>query len=309
MAAALEWEPVEVDDGSDRVAWLEARRTGISASDAPAILGISPFSNPFELAAVKRGLVDSDRGDSELLKWGHIVEQPMLEMFLEETGLTGGLTKSLFRTPDPDEQFMLATPDGWVREDDEIGGIECKLKMFHAKEWERDGIPDHVITQTQHQMRVMGWNFVYVLALLDGYRLRFHRVERNDDVMGSVVMPAEHAWWQAFQADEPMDPTAGDPRWTNETLRRLYPEDSGETIRLNGIEWLQTVERMATAKENEKRWKREADTAAAKLKAAIGANSFAVLDDGTELSLKTTRRKESISKATSFRSLRTVASK
>lgn len=292
-----------VDPGIDRESWLEARKTGVSASDAPAILGISPFSNPFKLAKEKRGELPRDERQNELLDWGHVVEEPMLELFKRETGLDGELSSALYRTRNPDERFMLATPDGWIRDGSEIGGLECKLKLFHAREWEENGLPDHVITQTQHQMRVMDWNFVFVLVLLDGYRLRFQRIERNDEVMGEFVVPLEAEWWSDFQEGRPFDPSVGTPSATTEVLKRLYPEDSGETISLKGTQWIEHLEMMIDARKQANQWKKIAERHSNALKAAMGDATFANLDDGTRLSLKTVRVKESVTKAYSFRRL------
>jgi len=305
--AAAQYAPDFVADSNDRPAWLEARRSGIGSSDAPVILGISPFSNPFELAVKKRGihtLVDDDDDESELLKWGHYVEGPMLSLFLKETGLKGELNSILYRSTEPGHEFMLSTPDATIIDGGEVGGAECKLKIFDAKEWEREGIPDSVITQAQHSMRVMGWRFKYVLALLDGYRLRFKRIERNDEILDEIVIPAERIWWDDFTNDRPFDPTIGKQSATDRALRRLYPEDSGETIQLAGHEWLQALGEWREAKKNSKAWKDIADSKMNRMKAAIGKATFATLDDGTELTLKTTRRDGYPVEPTSFRTLR-----
>lgn len=303
--AAPAYEPEFVCDSTDRPLWLVKRREGVGSSDAPATLGISPFSNPFRLSLVKSGLIEDDE-ETELMRWGRYVEAPMLRAFLDETGLKGELMPQLFRSREPNHEYMMATPDAWIQDGDEIGGAECKLKLYQADEWEKGGFPDYVITQAQHAMRVMGWRFMFILALLDGYRMRWQRIERNDDVMGSVVIPAERRWWDTFQAGGAFDPTIGKQSATDWALKRLYPEDSGETIRLKGTEMLNHWAAYLDAKKQEKAWKETALRHSNALKASIGAATFAVLDDGTQLSLKTTRVSAHEVAGHSYRSIRKV---
>lgn len=303
--AAPSYDPEFVCDSTDRPLWLVKRREGVGSSDAPGTLGISPFTNPFKLSLVKKGLIEDDE-ESELMKWGRYVEGPMLQAFLDETKLTGELMPQLYRSTEPGHEFMMATPDAWIEEAGEIGGAECKLKIYNADDWEKGGFPDYVITQAQHAMRVMGWRFMYILALLDGYRLRFQRIERNDDIMGVVVIPSERDWWDDFVNDRPFDPSIGSQSATAWALKRLYPEDSGETIRLKGHEFLERFAAMQNAKKQAKRWKEIAERHGNLFKADIGAATFATLDDGTELSLKTTRVSGHTVAAHSYRSIRKV---
>lgn len=296
-----------VNEHADRDAWLEARRTGIGSSDAPAILGIpGAFGSAYKISALKLGLLGpEDDDESELLKWGHYSEGPMIEAFSDETGWSAKRSGDMFRSGDPERDFQLATIDGVCQRDDgKVGGIECKLKIFGADEWERDGVPDFVVCQTQHTMGVMGWDWMVVLALLDGYRLRWKIVERQDDVIGDVIVPSERTFWQRILDGELADASIGRPDATADALKRLYPEDSGATIALEGDEYLRALAEWQQARDDEKAAKRRKDAAKNLLVAGMKDATFAQLDNGSMLTLKTTRRGEFVTKASSFRVLR-----
>lgn len=297
----------------DRAGWLAQRRTGIGSSDAPSVLGIEgAYGSPLSVAAAKLGLEAQPGEDteSELMRWGNYAEAPMIQAFVDEAkGWAAARSGDMYRSSDPDTAFMLATLDGVVvKPDGEHGGIECKLKIFGSDEWEGHGVPEAVVCQVQHTMAVMDWEFVIVLALLDGYRLRWREVPRNRELIGDVIVPAERAFWDALQSGRAIDASKGNPDATARALARLYPEDDGTTVAL-GEEYVSHHEQWLLAKEEEARWKRLKEQHRHALAEAIGSATFGSLPDGKVLSLKTTKRAGySVSPAT-FRTLREVAGK
>ena len=75
-----------IGNSNQREEWLRLRRTGIGASDSPAILGASPWSSGLAVYAEK---IDTDapiEEESERLMWGHILEPVILERFVKVTG-------------------------------------------------------------------------------------------------------------------------------------------------------------------------------------------------------------------------------
>lgn len=285
--AAAQFLPEFVHDGIDRDSWLDARRGGLGSSDAPGVLGISPFASPFEIAMQKLQKMPPTENYSELLKWGKFSEPATLAMFLDETKLKGTLSNQLFRSTVPDHEFMMATPDALIIEGDTVGGAELKMKLFHSKDWEINGIPDYVMTQAQHQLHVMRWPFIYVVVMLDGYRLRWERVEPNEEIMQTVVIPAERQFWDDIQHDRPIDPSLGAPDSAYRAIRHLHPDDNGNTIRLRGIDWQVRLAKWEKAKKQERSWKRVKEQQRNALMHAIGRNTYGQLDDGTQISLKT----------------------
>lgn len=65
----------------DRAEWLEARRDGLGASDAAAVLGISPWKTNVQLWEEKCRLVQpEDIGDKPAVQYGNDAE-PLLRQF------------------------------------------------------------------------------------------------------------------------------------------------------------------------------------------------------------------------------------
>lgn len=66
--------------------WLEHRRTGITGSDAAALLGLDPFRSRIEVWAEKVGMLRSRSLDEvEAVKWGSILEAPIIREVLART--------------------------------------------------------------------------------------------------------------------------------------------------------------------------------------------------------------------------------
>lgn len=285
-------------------AWLGERTNGIGGSDAPQILGISPFGGPAKVAAVKLGYHVEDV-ESELHKWGHYSEAPLISAFQDETGIESRLSGFLWRSDNPKTPWLQATIDGECVDGGEPGGIQCKTALFSASAWD-EGVPEYIQCQVQHEMAVRDWAFVYVLVLLRGYQFRWAKVERDEDFIDGTLLPSLGEFWRKLQANEPISPVgAPDHEW--EALKALFPTPvSGKVFDLVGIDWMTRVDEWELAKERARDADKRAKALRNEIVAAIGDAEFATLDDGRRLSLKLTERAEYVAKATSFRTLRLV---
>jgi len=310
MSAA---SPVLVCDSSNRLVWLDARKDGIGSSDSPCILRLEKaWGSPFTVSCLKRGLAlpaDMEDEESELMKWGHYSEGPMLQAFADETGHTAQLSGAMFRSGDPATPFAMTTLDGIVTEKGgKVGGAECKFVRYTARDWEIDGIPEHVACQDLHTMDVMNWDFMYVIALLDGYKLRWKKQERDDEILGDIIRPAEADFWQRLMDGEQFDAgVGGRPDMAASWLKSLHPDDDGTTIRLEGDHWIEVMDNWRVAAEEEKAEKRLKEKAKNSLVQEIGDATFARLDDGRRISLKTqtrTTKPTTETKTSTFRVLR-----
>jgi hypothetical protein len=229
----------------------------------------------------------------------------MIAKFAAETGFVAKLSGDMYRRDHPELGFQMTTLDGTVTEDSgKTGGIECKLSIFTASEWEREGVPEHVVCQDQHTMATMGWDFVYTLALLDGYRLRWKKVDRDDEVIGDILVPAERDFWTRLQADDDFDAGIGRPDQSVDFLKHLHPNDDGSTARLEGDDLIAAMDAWRIHGDEAKAHKRSQDQAKNTLVQACGNSTFGRLDDGRKISLKTQTRKAHEQKASTFRVLR-----
>ncbi len=295
------------DANANRSLWIEERRRGVGASDAPAILGISRFGSPTSVAAAKLGLLgDDEDAETELQRWGRFVEKPMIEAFNAETGLKARPSNVLYQREHDRLGFMMATPDGEVAlATGEVGGLECKLKIFGADEWEREGVPDEVQVQAQHQMAVMGWGFVYVLGLLDGYRLRWRKVERDEARITGEIEPAEIDFWDRLLGGRAQPILTGNPAATKAALAKMFARETPGLVRLEGPDALGHFNawKQATAAEKAAAMAKEHHRNA--LVALMGEHTDASLDGGIRLTYRAqTRGPYEVKHSTTFRVLR-----
>lgn len=142
---------IEVEQGSE--AWHEWRKTGIGASDAPVIEGISPYKTLRALHFEKMGSsVELDEDDSKefIFAQGHKVEKVIREQFFELTNVV--MHPACFQHADV--PYVLASLDGFDKT--KLGVLEGKLVGQDALAKARDGqIPPHHFSQIQHQLAVL----------------------------------------------------------------------------------------------------------------------------------------------------------
>lgn len=285
--------------------WHVERAKGLGGSDAPQVLGISPFGGPARVAASKLGYHVED-AESELHEWGHYVEEPLIRRFYAETGIEGKRSGTLYRSADPATPWLQATIDGEIP--GQPGGIQCKLAVYSWDAWD-EGVPEYVDAQVQHEMAVMGWDFVYVLALLRGYQFRWKQVERRPAFLRDRLLPAEADFWARLQAGESIAPLgAPDREW--EALKARFPRPVvGKSVDLIGADWPGIVARWREAADRKTKHEKAAKELRNQIIAAMGDAEFATLDDGTTLSAKVSERAEHMVSASTARTLRLVGAK
>lgn len=104
--------------------------------------------------------------------------------------------------PDPDKAWMLANIDREVVGTDEVQILECKTAgEFGARLW-RDGVPEYVQIQVQHQLAVTGKQAADVAVLMHGQNLQIHRIER-DEALITKLIELEAKFWHYVQTDTP----------------------------------------------------------------------------------------------------------
>ena len=218
--------------GLSRDKWLKVRKQGIGSSDAAAAVGVNPYQSQLELWMVKTGRdaglpkPDSDDPGSPVY-WGHVLEPIVAEQYSRQTGRKVRRVNAVLQHPDPDKHWMLANLDYSVVADEEVQVLECKTAgEFGARLW-KDGVPDYIQCQVQHQLAVTGKQAADVCVLLCGQSLKIFRIERNEELIEALIT-LERQFWDYVETDTPppVDGTASAER----ALRHLYPEDHGETL-------------------------------------------------------------------------------
>lgn len=177
-----------------REEWMEARKDGLGASDAPALLGVSPWKNNVQLWEEKCGVtIPEDIGGNPAVKYGNDAE-PLLRQFFMLDHPEYGLSFTPYKIiRHQDYPFITCTPDGELLENvtDRRGGLEIKTtQILSPVGWQhwKGRIPDNYYAQVCHQMLATGWEFVELLVQIkyttasgeDRKETRHYKIERED---------------------------------------------------------------------------------------------------------------------------------
>lgn len=218
----------------DRDQWLQVRKGGIGGSDAAAAVGLSPYKSRLELWLEKTGRdADLVRPDPEDMRapvyWGTLLEPIVAAAYSRHTGHRVRKVNAVLRHPSV--PYMLANLDREVLGAPDVQILECKTAgEFGARLW-RDGVPEYVQLQVQHQLAVTGKQAAHVAVLLCGQELQVHRIERDDTLIAQLI-ELEQRFWHLVETDTP--PPADGSDSSAAALKALWPQDSGAVLDLRG---------------------------------------------------------------------------
>lgn len=197
-----------------REQWLAARRDGIGASDASAVLGISKWATPMRVWAEKTGMVPGDDAGNAA-KMGHLLEPVVADWFAAEYSLPlapVGLLRSVERP------WQMATPDRAIVGADQL--VEIKTTASHmGDEWADGQTPDHAELQVQHQLAVTGFSSAYVVVMIGGQWPEVRHIQR-DEMLIADLNALEEKFWTGHVLTQVAPPATSDDA---DTLAALFP--------------------------------------------------------------------------------------
>lgn len=211
----------------ERADWLKIRKTGIGGSDAAAAVGLNPYKSQLELWLEKTGrdveLPKPDAGDTtQPAYWGTLLEPIVAASYTQQTGRKVRKVNAILQHPGV--PFMLANLDREVVGTSDVQILECKTAgEFGARLW-KDGVPEYVQIQVQHQLAVAGKQAADVAVLICGQRLEVHRIQRDDDLIARLIH-LEAKFWHYVTSNTP--PPADGSESADRALRCLYPGAGG----------------------------------------------------------------------------------
>ncbi|WP_175911894.1 lambda-exonuclease family protein [Burkholderia sp. BCC1640] len=215
--------------GLDREDWLTVRKSGIGGSDAAAAVGLNPYKSQLELWLEKTGRdVDLEKPDpkdtTHPVFWGALLEPIVAAAYSQQTGNRVRKVNAVLRHPSVN--FMLANLDREVTGAD-VQILECKTAGINGAKLWRDGVPEYVQLQVQHQLAVTGKPAAHVAVLVCGQQLDVHRIDRDDELIEKLI-ELEARFWQFVESDTP--PPADGSDSADRALRCLFPRDAGSTV-------------------------------------------------------------------------------
>ena len=168
-------------------AWLELRKNKIGASDAPVIMGESPWKTPYQLWQLKLGLKE-DAPMNQYMKRGHDLEPKAREAYNKYTN-SNVEPKVMIK---PDKTWMMASLDGYDAQKNCAVEIKCPGQKDHAIA-AKGQVPKHYYAQLQHQLEVLNLNVLHYFSFSEE---NFHlvEVERDDRYIANMLKEEENFW-------------------------------------------------------------------------------------------------------------------
>jgi putative phage-type endonuclease len=202
--------------------WAAARRLGIGGSDAPIVVGESPYRSAYELWAEKVGLIPRPE-QTEVMAWGHRLEPLVAAAYTEATGRRVRRVRRLLRSRE--RPWQIASLDRAV-----IGERRLvEVKTTRSPRWEgAESVPPDVLAQVQHYLAVTGWEVADVAVLVAGSDLRIIEVGRDDAYIRDLnEIEADFVRRVETRTPPPLDASEA----TRRTLALLHPRDDGTVLR------------------------------------------------------------------------------
>jgi len=186
--------------------WLVERKKGIGGSDAPAVLGVSPWRTPLQVYLEKRGELNGSF-DSPAMQWGRRLEPMVRQEYANQTGRQVVIPNTILRHPHYD--WMLGNVDG-IADGNRVLEIKTTRSADGWGEPGTDEIPDYYQVQVQHYMVVTGLVLADVAGLIGGSDFRLYEVNADPELQ-SMIVDWEAAFWESVKKGHEPDPrTAAD---------------------------------------------------------------------------------------------------
>jgi putative phage-type endonuclease len=278
----------------DRQQWLDVRKGGIGSSDAAAAVGLNPYKSPLELWMEKTGrtpVEETPPGMDDPRYWGTLLEPYVAVAYSQKTGHKVRKVNAVLQHPT--FPFLLANLDREVIGNQEVQILECKTAgEFGSRLW-KDGVPEYIQLQVQHQLAVTGKQAADVAVLLCGQNLEVHRIERDEEVIARLIV-LETRFWHCVEQD--IEPPADGSDSAARALRQRYPGNSTTLDFCEDVALSQTFAELVALRAELDEKARSAELLKQTLQQAMGDASRAVFangevtfkraKDGTQLDIK-----------------------
>ena len=255
--------------------WHEYRRKTVSASEVAAVLGISPYTSPFDLWWAKR--LGDVNPETPAMRRGKRLEPLILEDFQEEHPEFYLDRAGLY--VNAERPWQACTPDalayetaGWAEGRDPVAVVEAKTAGSRDG-WGTEGtdeIPAHYRAQVLWQMDTLGLSVAYVPVWI-GFDYREYVVTYD---ASDVALMRHHAreFLDSLEAGDP--PSIDSHPATGRRLKQLHPSVIDGEVEVMRA-WVNAYHR---AKRGRDAGQRLMDMAEHNIRQAMGDHRYAVVD-------------------------------
>lgn len=228
--------------------WHATRLLGLGGSDIAAVLGMHRWKGPLHVWEEKHGR--GDHSDSEAAECGRELEGVIARLFSRRTNLE--IAPSPGTLQNLEHAWMLANIDRLVVERTPVLGypsvvpLECKNRSEHqARQWDAD-VPDEPALQAHWYTAVTGASHAYVAALIGGNRLRWYRLERDEELIEHLVGFCQDWWLQHIVEGTPPPPDGS--RATTELLAHLWDAKEDSPVEIDPVQSVMLLQRRQALK-------------------------------------------------------------
>lgn len=195
--------------------WLNIRSRDITATEVPALFGVSPYATAFEVWHRKHGNIHVEIEENERMKWGTRLESAIAHGICEDNGWTiidGGRFIYI------NDRGLGCSPDYIVADAEGRNGIlEVKNVdwLAHKRSWDEEGAPPHIEFQLQTQLELSEFEWGAIGALIGGNEPRVIMRDRDAGV-GKAIRSRVAEFWSRTE------PYPADYLADADTIKLLY---------------------------------------------------------------------------------------
>lgn len=206
----------------------------IGGSDVAAVLGVSPWTSPYELWMQKTHRAPKEAPTPEQQKRfdrGHRLEPVVVDMLVDRLRDEGHEVEVIARNAryiDPEHPFMACEIDFELMLDGEHVNGDCKtVHPFASKKWGEEGtdeVPIEYATQFMQGLGITGRQRCIVATLIGMDDLLVYWVERDEDTIAGIRNRVCEFWNDCVLADVEPDPIDFDD------CKAIYQKANGASI-------------------------------------------------------------------------------
>lgn len=178
--------------------WYQLRRNSIGASEAPIIMGISPYVTPFSLWEEKLGLRNNPQFENDAMKRGNELEIIARQHYNEE--FQDDMKPVVVQSDEI--PFLIASLDGMNTLHD-IMEIKYNKKTVHNNVRDKSVFPDHHFCQMQHQMFVTEQEQCLYVSANSENDICYRKVYRDDKYITQMIDKLQQFWDKVQSFDQP----------------------------------------------------------------------------------------------------------
>ena len=176
---------VQLTQGSPE--WLDYRRSRRNASETAAVMGLSPWSTPYQLWLEKTSRTNAKV--TQAMQRGTELEPSARSAYEEQTEL-------VMQPLVIEDGAYSASLDGMTLAGDLVLEIKCPMRGTRSDLWQdvsQGQVPEHYRVQVQHQLMVSGAEQAH-LWVFDGAKGILTELTRDEALMARI-----REAWEAFQ--------------------------------------------------------------------------------------------------------------